>query len=132
MVVPRSRRSFLGNGREFGDRTRALGDEAFRSMPGHGAGVRGSRCDGRGRAAAAATPQTLNLKVLLIGEGSADPTTAAWASALSNEGVPSTRSPPRARPGSETVSLPALSSGSTGNYNGVVIADSPTDYAAGR
>ena len=33
--------------------------------------------------------------------------------------------------GSETVSLPALSSGSTGNYNGVVIADSPADYASG-
>ena len=32
----------------------------------------------------------------------------------------------------ETVTLPTLSSGSTGNYNGVVIADSPTDYAAGQ
>ncbi len=30
------------------------------------------------------------------------------------------------------MTLPALSSGSTGNYNGVVIADSPTDYAAGQ
>ena len=34
--------------------------------------------------------------------------------------------------GSETIALPALSSGSTGNYNGVVIADSPTYYAAGQ
>ncbi len=31
----------------------------------------------------------------------------------------------------ETVSLPTLSSGNVGNYNGVVIADSPADYAAG-
>ena len=30
------------------------------------------------------------------------------------------------------MNLPALSSGSTGNYNGVVIADSPTDYASGQ
>src|SRR5262249_55510902 len=35
-------------------------------------------------------------------------------------------------PPSETVTLPTLSNGSTGNYNGVVIADSPTDYAAGQ
>ena len=31
----------------------------------------------------------------------------------------------------KTVTLPALSSGTTGNYNGVVIADSPTDFASG-
>ena len=30
------------------------------------------------------------------------------------------------------MTLPTLSSGTTGNYNGVVIADSPTDYAAGQ
>ena len=33
---------------------------------------------------------------------------------------------------SETVTLPALSSGTTGNFNGVVIADSPADFAAGQ
>ena len=40
--------------------------------------------------AAAAAPPTLNLKVLLIGEGSSDVTTAAWQSALTSEGVPYT------------------------------------------
>ena len=87
---------------------------------------------GAGAAAADTTPQTLNLKVLLIGEGSTDPTTAAWASALSNEGVAFDEVTATGAVGSEQVSLPALSSGSTGNYNGVVIADSPTDYAAGQ
>ena len=50
-----------------------------------------------GAAASAATPPTLDLKVLLIGEGtsptgqnSTDVTTAAWESALTNEGVPYT------------------------------------------
>ena len=36
----------------------------------------------------------------------------------------------RYRP-SQTVTLPTLSSGTTGNYNGVVIADSPADFAPG-
>ena len=40
--------------------------------------------------AAAATAPQLNLKVLLIGEGASDPTTAAWESALTSEGVPYT------------------------------------------
>ena len=31
-----------------------------------------------------------------------------------------------------TVTLPALSSGTTGYYNGVVVADSPAAFAAGR
>ncbi len=82
-------------------------------------------------AAAAAAPPTLNLKVLLIGEGSSDVTTAAWQAALSTEGVPYTLVTATGTAPSETVNLPALSSGSTGNYNGVVIADSPADYAAG-
>ncbi len=81
---------------------------------------------------AAATPQTLNLKVLLIGEGPADVPTAAWAAALKNEGVPYTEVDATGTAPNETITLPALSSGSTGNYNGVVIADSPTDYAAGQ
>jgi Putative Ig domain len=88
--------------------------------------------------ASAASPPTLNLKVLLIGEGtstngenSTDVTTAAWEAALTGEGVPYTEVDATGTTGSETVSLPALSSGNTGNYNGVVIADSPTDYASG-
>src|ERR1019366_9563528 len=32
----------------------------------------------------------------------------------------------------ETVTLPTLSGGTTGNYNGVVIADSPAAFAAGQ
>ncbi|HEY1671493.1 MAG TPA: hypothetical protein VGG50_02160 [Streptosporangiaceae bacterium] len=87
---------------------------------------------GAGAAAADTTPQTLNLKVLLIGEGSSDPTTSAWASALSSEGVPFDEITASGAVPNETVTLPTLSSGSTGNYNGVVIADSPTDYAAGQ
>ena len=70
--------------------------------------------------------------VLLIGEGSADPTTAAWQAALTSEGVPYTLVTASGSAPSETVNLPALSSGGTGNYNGVVIADSPADYAAGQ
>ena len=82
--------------------------------------------------AAAAAPATLDLNVLLIGTGSTDPTTAAWQSALRAKASPTPRSPPRAAYGSETVTLPALTTGSVGNFNGVVIADSPTDFAAGQ
>ena len=39
------------------------------------------------RSAGGATPVQLSLNVLLIGTGSSDPTTAAWESALSSEGV---------------------------------------------
>ena len=82
-------------------------------------------------AAAASGPPAVNLKVLLIGEGSGDVTTAAWQAALNSEGVPYTLVTAAGSAPSETVSLPALSSGGTGNYNGVVIADSPGDYAPG-
>jgi len=37
--------------------------------------------------ATAATPVQLSLNVLLIGNGTSDPTTVAWQSALSSEGV---------------------------------------------
>ena len=84
------------------------------------------------RRASAATPPTLNLKILLIGDGSADVTTAAWEAALTSEGVPYTEVTATGTSPSQTVTLPALSSGTTGNYNGVVIADSPTDFAAGQ
>ena len=86
-----------------------------------------------GSAAAAATPPTLSLKVLLIGSGSADPTTGAWEAALTSEGVPYTEATATGTVGSETVTLPALSSSSTaGNFNGVVIADDPADFASGQ
>ena len=77
-----------------------------------------------GGTASAAGPPTVNLNVLLIGEGPADPTTAAWQAALTGEGVPYTLVTAGGSAPSETVNLPALSSGGTGNFNGVVIADS--------
>jgi putative Ig domain-containing protein len=89
----------------------------------------------------AATPNTLDLKVLLIGDGASDATTAAWESALNTEGVPyaevdadgaSSTAGTSTATGSWTVTLPALSTGTTGLFNGVVIADSPDDFAAGQ
>ena len=81
--------------------------------------------------APAATPPTLNLKILLIGSGPGDVTTAAWEAALKSEGVAYDEVTATGASPNETVTLPALSSGTTGNYNGVVIADSPTGFAAG-
>ena len=80
--------------------------------------------------ASAATPQQLDLKVLLIGGEAGDPTTAAWQSALTSQGVPFTLATAAGGYGSETVTLPTLSSGSTGDYNGVIFADSPAAFAA--
>src|SRR5664280_1820127 len=84
------------------------------------------------RSVGAAVPPTLNLNVLLIGTGSSDPTTAAWQSALSSEGVAYTSVTATGASGSETVVLPALTTGSVGNFNGVVLADSPAGFAAGQ
>jgi Putative Ig domain len=82
--------------------------------------------------AAAAGPNTLDLKVLLIGSATAgDPVTAAWKAALASEGVPYTEVDATGAYGAETVTLPALSSGSTGFFNGVVTADSPAAFASG-
>ena len=85
-------------------------------------------------APAAAATNTLDLKVLLIGSGTADPTTGAWEAALTDEGVPFTEvtADTSGGLGGYTVTLPTLSSGTTGNYNGVVIADDPADFAAGQ
>jgi hypothetical protein len=80
---------------------------------------------------AAAAPQ-LDLKVLLVGGGASDPTTAAWEAALTTEGVPYTEVDGTGTAGSETVTLPTLSSGTQGYFNGVVIADSPSDFASGQ
>jgi hypothetical protein len=84
--------------------------------------------------AAAATPNTLDLKILLIGTGSADPTTGAWEAGLADEGVPFTEVTADTGGGSGgyTVTLPSLSSGTTGNFNGVVIADDPAAFASGQ
>src|SRR5664280_2146028 len=84
------------------------------------------------RSAAAATPVQLNLNVLLIGTASPDPTTAAWQSALSSEGVAYTSVTASGSYGAETVLLPALTTGSVGNFNGVVLADSPSAFAVGQ
>ncbi len=88
---------------------------------------------GLNESAFAATPPQLDLKVLLIGEGAADPTTAAWQSALTDEGVPFDLVTASGAAGAYTVTLPTLSDGGThGHYNGVVIADNPLDYATGQ
>ncbi|HEY3607596.1 MAG TPA: putative Ig domain-containing protein, partial [Pseudonocardiaceae bacterium] len=81
--------------------------------------------------AAAATPPQLNLRILLVGGGTGDPTTDAWRATLDSEGVPYTLATATGPYGGETVTLPALSGGTTGNFNGVVIADSPAAFAAG-
>jgi hypothetical protein len=83
-------------------------------------------------AAAATAPPELSLNVLLIGTGSTDPTTAAWQAALSSEGVSYTLATAAGTYGAETVTLPALTTVSVGNFNGVVIADSPAAFAAGQ
>jgi hypothetical protein len=72
----------------------------------------------------AATPPQLSLKVPLIGSGISDPTTAAWQSALASEGVSFTEVTAAGAVGSETVTLPALTTGANGNYNGVAAAES--------
>jgi hypothetical protein len=84
------------------------------------------------RATANTATQSLNLKVLLIGSGASDPTTAAWAAAMTSEGVAYTEVDTTGSAPSETVALPALTTGTVGNFDGVVIADSPTGFAAGQ
>ncbi|MGP8061296.1 MAG: hypothetical protein ACLP5O_01810, partial [Acidimicrobiales bacterium] len=84
------------------------------------------------RSVGAAAPPTLNLSVLLVGSGPSDPTTAAWQSALSSEGVAYTMVTAAGAYGAETVALPALTTGSVGNFNAVVLADSPTAFGAGQ
>jgi hypothetical protein len=88
-------------------------------------------------ASAASSTQTLALKVLLIGGpptgDTPDPTTVAWADALTSEGVPYTEVDGVGSYGSETVTLPTLSSSDTsGNFNAVVLADTDAAFAAGQ
>jgi hypothetical protein len=85
-------------------------------------------------ASQAAGPTALNLRILLIGGpggGAADSTTAAWAATLSSEGVPYTEIDATGSYGAEALTVPALTSGTTGLFDGVVIADSPSAFAAG-
>ena len=97
-------------------------------------GVTGGLLAASALAAPTPAPPSVGLKVLLIGSGSADPTTVAWEAALSSEGVPYTEvtATNTGALGSWQVALPALTNGTQGNYNGVVIADSPTDFAAAQ
>src|SRR5215469_9927619 len=87
---------------------------------------------GVGGKASAATAPTLDLNVLLIADGNASPETSAWEAALTGEGVPDAAVGPSGTAPNETVTLPTLSSGSTGNFNAVVITGSPTDFASGQ
>ena len=80
--------------------------------------------------------QTVDLRVLLIGGtggAATDPTTAAWATGLKNQGVAFTEKDATGTLGSETVTLPTLTSSAThGLYNAVVFAGKPADFAAGQ
>src|ERR1700689_1151123 len=67
-------------------------------------------------AAPAAPGQSLDLKVLLIGQNGGAPTTAAWQSELTSEGVAYTLVPAQGSPGSETVNLPALTDPDNSNH----------------
>jgi len=79
--------------------------------------------------------QTVDLRVLLIGNpavsGVADPTTAAWAAGLTSQGVAYKEVDGVGSLGSETITLPALTSSAThGLFNGVVVAGKPGDFVA--
>ena len=87
---------------------------------------------------AAAGANSVNLRVLLIGGpggGTSDPTTAAWATGLTNQGVAYTEVDATGTPGlgTESVTLPTLTSSSTlGLYNAVVFADNPAYFPAAQ
>jgi len=84
-------------------------------------------------AAHAAPGQSLDLKVLLIGQNGGDPTTAAWQSELTSEGVAYTLVTAQGSPGSETVNLPALTDPDNSNhglYDGVVVVPSVFDFSS--
>ena len=86
--------------------------------------------------AATVTTTTMALRVLLIGEpptaNVVDPTTSAWESALTTDGVQYTEVDAVGTAPNQTITLPTLSTGTTGNFNGVVFADTPGDFAAGQ
>ena len=70
----------------------------------------------------------------MIGNGASDPTTVAWQTALSDEGVAYTEVDATVGLGGLMLptSLPALSSQGTNNFDAVVIADDPNDFVAGQ
>ena len=86
--------------------------------------------------AQAATGQTVDLRVLLIGGAggaAADPPTAAWAAGLTSQGVAFKEVDATGGIPAETVALPALTSSTThGLFNAVVFAGKPADFAAGQ
>ena len=76
---------------------------------------------------------TVDLRVLLIGNsgGATDPTTAAWAAGLTSQGVAYTEVNGVGTVGSQTITLPTLTSSPThGLFNAVVFADKPGDFVA--
>lgn len=77
--------------------------------------------------ALAAGPRQLDLKILLLVQDPTDPVAGAWQAALTDEGVPFDM----VTGSGSNVTLPTLSDGDVGHYNGVVIAGSPGSYAAG-
>jgi len=106
-------------------------------------GVTGGLLAASALAAPTPAPPSTALKVLLISSppnaSCPDATTAAWEAALKAEGVPfdevyATNTGTCTSPnlGSWNVPLPALTTGTQGNYNGVIIADSPSDFTPGQ
>ena len=88
-------------------------------------------------ASSSSAASSIALRVLVIGAGASDPTTAAWEAALSNEGVAYTEvdAGTTLGVGNWTVALPSLTSpgsSSEGLFDGVVLADEPTDLATGQ
>jgi hypothetical protein len=84
-------------------------------------------------AAHAASGQELDLRVLLIGQNGGDPTTAAWQSELTSEGVAYTLVTAQGSPNSETISLPNLidpSDSNHGYFDGVVVIPSVYDFSS--
>jgi hypothetical protein len=83
-------------------------------------------------AAKASGAQRLDLRVLLLGQPGNDPTTQAWTSALTKQGVPYTLVTAQGSPGSETVDLPNLTDPNDadhGLFDGVVLTASEYFYA---
>jgi hypothetical protein len=84
--------------------------------------------------AGAATAPQLDLRVLVIGNGAGDPTTDAWTSALSAEGVAYTVATATGDWGAKTVALPPLVDAANADhalFNGVVVTGTPTAFGSG-
>ena len=81
-------------------------------------------------ATALSATQTVDLRVLLIGTTS-DPTTAAWETGLTNQGVAYKEVDGVGTLGSQTITVPTLTSSAThGLYNAVVVTGKPGDFVA--